>query len=74
MLVGLVALLINAPWLAFSWSIGAGLLPESGAAVRFNALSQANGRVSWFLAALMLALAVIFTKPAQHDDLAGRRR
>jgi hypothetical protein len=61
--VGLVALLVNLPWLAFGWSIGAGLLPESGAGVRFNALSQANGRASWFLAALVLALSVILTGP-----------
>jgi hypothetical protein len=62
-LAGLIALVINAPWLALSWSIGTGPLPESGAAVRFNALAQANGRPGWYLAALLLALSVLLTAP-----------
>lgn len=39
-LVSLIALLINLPWLIFGWSIGTGPLPESGAAVRFQAIEK----------------------------------
>lgn len=37
---GLCALLVITPWIVFSWSIGRGPLPESGAAVRYHALTE----------------------------------
>jgi hypothetical protein len=62
-LASLVVLAVALPWLALSWSVGAGPLPESGPAVRFNALAQAGGQPKWYLAALLLELSVLFTAP-----------
>jgi hypothetical protein len=60
---GIVTLLVNLPWLAFGYAIGSGPMPESGAGVRFNALSQSQGRIGWFMAALILELSVLITAP-----------
>ncbi|NJL35182.1 MAG: DUF2079 domain-containing protein, partial [Chloroflexaceae bacterium] len=42
-LVGIIVALIYTPWLVLGWSIGASIIPESGAAVRLNAQGQAAG-------------------------------
>jgi hypothetical protein len=62
-LIGLVALLVNAPWLGFSWSIGAGPLPESGTAVRYIALAESSGHPAWYLSALVVLLSTALTAP-----------
>ncbi|NJO06901.1 MAG: hypothetical protein HC876_16040 [Chloroflexaceae bacterium] len=45
------------------WSIGASIIPESGAAVRLNAQGQAAGSATWYLAALMVCLSVLLSTP-----------
>jgi hypothetical protein len=82
LLVGVVALAINLPWLIYGLSIGSGLLTDSGSAVHYNALTQVNS-LKGYLLALFLLILVSLTTPLSTLVLliagilafvAGRRR
>lgn len=57
-LVGIVALLLNAPWITFGFWIGAGPMPESGPAIRFHALAEL-APVPLLLRALFISHALL---------------
>ena len=67
-LVGGIVVLLNLPWMLFGMSIGAGPLPESGAAVRMLAMAQATSP-QYFISALIVWLSLLLSAPLSSGAL-----